>query len=239
MTELITINNGNIGGEAVQTVNARDLHSFLEIGKDFSSWIKAQIERARLNENRDFVKFTQKGERQILVEYHLAIDAAKHISMMSGTDKGFDVRDYFLECERRAKGADPITLLNDPATMRTLLLSYSEKVLQLEAVNAEMKPKAEFFDAVTGSTTAVDMAVVAKTLNMGIGRNQLFEFLRNKGILDRKNTPYQAFVDRGYFRIVESSYSKPDGSNHVNFKTVVFQKGMDFIRRQYLEQQSS
>jgi len=44
--------------------NARELHGFLEVGKDFSSWIKIQIERARLVENRDFVTLTQKGERK-------------------------------------------------------------------------------------------------------------------------------------------------------------------------------
>jgi anti-repressor protein len=100
---------------------------------------------------------------------------------------------------------------------------------------AEMQPKADFFDAVTGSSTAVDMAIVAKTLDMGIGRNSLFEFLRDNAILDRKNMPYQVYQDRGYFRVVESSYQKPDGSTHVSFKTVVYQKGLDFIRRKLTE----
>jgi anti-repressor protein len=233
MNEIIKIGSDNLGGETIQTVNARDLHLFLGVKQDFSSWIRNQIKRARLIDNRDFITLTKKEDRQILVEYHLTTEAGKSISMMSGADKGFEVRDYFLECERKAK-VNPLSVLNDPAAMRGLLLTYSEKVLQLEATNAEMQPKADFFDAVTGSATAVDMAVVAKTLNMGIGRNQLFEFLREKGILDRKNTPYQMFVDRGYFRIVESSYSKPDGSTHVSFKTVVFQKGMDYIRKMYL-----
>ena len=59
--------------------------------KDFSTWIKKQIERARLVECRDFITLTQKGERNegvrgasISIEYHLAIEAAKHIGMMSG-----------------------------------------------------------------------------------------------------------------------------------------------------------
>jgi len=45
--------------------------------------------------------------------------------MMSGCDKGFEVRDYFIECERRAK--NPLAALNDPAAMRSLLLTYTEK----------------------------------------------------------------------------------------------------------------
>ena len=68
---------------------------------------------------------------------------------------------------------------------------------------------------------------------MGIGRNRLFEFLRSRAILDRKNLPYQSFIDRGYFRTVETSYTKADGTNCINIKTVVYQKGMDYIRKIY------
>lgn len=44
-----------------RAVNARELHAFLEVGKDFSSWIKKQIERCDLVEYQDFEVFTQKG----------------------------------------------------------------------------------------------------------------------------------------------------------------------------------
>ena len=234
MTALIKVEDRNIGPEALQTVDARELHSFLEVKSDFRHWIKNRISDFGFVEETDFTT-VGKNLPGLPVQYFLTLGMAKELAMVERNDKGKEARLYFLECERRVKAIDPMAVLNDPAAMRGLLLTYSEKVLQLEASNAEMQPKADFFDAVTGSATAVDMAVVAKTLNMGIGRNQLFEFLRDKGILDRKNTPYQTFVDRGYFRIVESSYMKPDGSNHVSFKTVVFQKGMDYIRRQYLE----
>lgn len=97
---------------------------------------------------------------------------------------------------------------------------------------AEMKPKAEFYDDVTGSADTISMAEVAKVLNIkGLGRNKLFELLRDKSILQRDNTPYQNYVDRGYFRLIESKYTKPDGSTHINLKTVVYQKGLDFIRK--------
>ena len=45
-----------------KAVNARELHSFLGVGKDFSSCIKKQIERCDLVEFQDFEVFTQKGE---------------------------------------------------------------------------------------------------------------------------------------------------------------------------------
>ncbi len=139
MNALIPIRHCLISEAQVQTVNARELHAFLEIRKDFSSWIKAQIERARLLENRDFTKLTQKGGLacigQTRIDYFLTIESAKHISMLSGTEKGFEVREYFIECERQAKEAvhrDPIQILNDPAAMRGLLLTYmrNEEILK-------------------------------------------------------------------------------------------------------------
>jgi phage antirepressor YoqD-like protein len=76
------------------------------------------------------------------------------------------------------------------------------------------------------------MAQVAKLLNVkGIGRNNLIEILKEKGVLDKKKQPYQKYVDRGYFRVIETPYSLPDGTQRINLKTVVFQKGVDFIRK--------
>lgn len=99
----------------------------------------------------------------------------------------------------------------------------------------DMRPKADFFDAVTESKDAVDVGSVAKVLNMGIGRTRLFERLRNISILMQNNQPYQKYVDAGYFRVIEQKYNKPDGSTHISLKTVVYQKGVDFIRRRLTE----
>jgi len=94
-----------------------------------------------------------------------------------------------------------------------------------------MKPKAEFFDAVADSKDAIDIGSTAKVLNMGIGRNRLFELLRNEGVLMHNNQPYQSFIDRGYFRTIEQKYTKPDGSTHIYIKTLVYQRGLDYIRK--------
>ena len=42
-------------GSTVQTVNARELHSFLESRQDFSTWIKARIEQYGFVENSDYL----------------------------------------------------------------------------------------------------------------------------------------------------------------------------------------
>ena len=122
-----------------------------------------------------------------------------------------------------------------PQTLSQALLLASRQAETIEQQNQlllEQKPKVEFYEAVTGSTDTIDIGSAAKVLNIkGIGRNTLFEILREKGILDARNRPYQSVCDRGYFRVIESTYTKPDGSTHINLKTVVYQKGLDYIRK--------
>lgn len=95
----------------------------------------------------------------------------------------------------------------------------------------EMQPKVAFFNAVAESKTAISMNEVAKVLAIpGYGRNNLFEFLRNKKVLDRYNIPYQRYVDAGWFRVIEQKFMK-NGEVCINTKTLVYQKGVDGIRR--------
>ena len=97
---------------------------------------------------------------------------------------------------------------------------------------AIMQPKADFFDQVASSKDAIDIGTAAKVLKIpGVGRNTLFEKLRQSGVLMNNNQPYQKYIDQGYFRVVEQKYTKPDGSTSINIKTLVYQKGLDFIRR--------
>ena len=112
-----------------------------------------------------------------------------------------------------------------------------DKREQLEKQNRLMSPKAEFYDAVAGSKDAVDLGKVAKVLEVpGIGRNNLFKILRDKAVLQKDNIPYQEFVDRGYFRVLEQKYNKPDGEVCISFKTLVYQKGLDWIRKMITNQ---
>lgn len=111
------------------------------------------------------------------------------------------------------------------------LIVANNIILQKERQIEEMKPKAEFFDAVADSKTAISMNEVAKVLNIkGYGRNNLFEFLRENKVLDRWNVPYQKYVDNGWFRVIEQHYQK-NGEPIVTTKTLVYQKGVDGIRK--------
>lgn len=109
----------------------------------------------------------------------------------------------------------------------------TEKRLAAESKIAIDAPKVEFYDAVTDSKDAVDMKDAAKILNIGMGRNTLFQKMRDIKILMDNNTPYQTYIDRGYFRVIESRWVTPEGETRISFKTVVYQKGMDYLLKMF------
>jgi phage antirepressor YoqD-like protein len=92
-----------------------------------------------------------------------------------------------------------------PQTYQEALRELADRCDVIEQQKLELleqKPKVEFFDAVADSKDAIEIASVAKVLGIkGMGRNNLFELLRNKKILMNNNCPYQKYVDGGYFRV--------------------------------------
>lgn len=100
-----------VGAALVKTTDARDLHRSLEVGRDFSNWIKGRLARYGFVENIDYVKaevFARSGENpggRPKTEYHLTLDTAKEIAMVENNARGRAVRRYFIECEQRAQEA--------------------------------------------------------------------------------------------------------------------------------------
>lgn len=225
MNEIIAVNTDT------QTVSARELHKGLCIEKRFSAWFETNSQN--FIEGEDFkgvyleVQSNQYGGTKEIQDYELSVDMAKHICLMSRTEKGKEVRQYLIDLEKA---------WNTPEQVMARALKLADQTIaNLTLTVAEMKPKADFFDAVADSKSAIPMNEVAKVLNVrGYGRNNLFEFLREQGILDRNNIPYQRYVDCGWFRVIEQAYTK-NGEKHINFKTLVYQKGVDAIRKRLLK----
>lgn len=124
--------------------------------------------------------------------------------------------------------------ISAPKTYSEALRELADQHEKAEALTKQLQeaaPKVEFYEAVTSSTDTMDMLEVSKIL--GTGRNKLFAFLRDQKILlpNKDNLPYQTYIDAGYFKVVESKYNKPDGTVHIGRKTVVYQKGVDFIQK--------
>ena len=225
MNELITVNFDT------KTVSARELYAELEVTDRFSRWFE-RMTAYGFTENEDFTSVksstvVNNGAERELQDYDLSVDMAKHICMVQRTEKAKEVRQYLIDLEKA---------WNTPEQVMARALKLADRTIDnLKTQLLEMKPKADFFDAVADSKTAISMNEVAKVLAIkGYGRNNLFEFLRNEGILDKFNVPYQRYVDCGWFRVIEQKYMK-NGEPVVSTKTLVYQKGVDAIRKRIVK----
>lgn len=105
---LINVFEGTIGNVRQLVVNARDLHGFLQVGKHFASWIQERIGKYEFVENEDFLAISQNreiGHGRGKLEYHIALDMAKELSMVENNDKGREARRYFIAMEKQALAA--------------------------------------------------------------------------------------------------------------------------------------
>jgi phage anti-repressor protein len=144
-TALVPVFTSTIQNQPAQLCNARDLHAFLDVGRDFATWIKDRIAEYGFSENDDYFlidspkRGNQKsrgGDRRSK-DYHLTLDMAKELAMVERNEKGRQVRRYFIECERRALAAvPPAPTLPKSGLGRSLREEIRQAVA--EAVGAEL-----------------------------------------------------------------------------------------------------
>jgi phage anti-repressor protein len=108
MQRLIEVQYGEIGDEEnIPTVDARDLWERLGVKTQFKDWIRRRLGETQLVEGQDFISLLKNEQRDIGAivkkEYSLSMDAAKHIAMLERSDKGKQVRQYFITFEKKAK----------------------------------------------------------------------------------------------------------------------------------------
>jgi phage anti-repressor protein len=101
---LIPVFNADIGGILQPAVDARELHHFLGVKRDFSTWIKRRMTECGLVEDSDYL-LTKMGEQlpsgtKYRFEYYLKLDVAKELAMVEKNAKGREARRYFIDCER-------------------------------------------------------------------------------------------------------------------------------------------
>lgn len=89
-----------------QVVNARELWKALEIGRDFSNWVKDRLEAIGAVENVDYCLLAKSGEQNgrggsNRIDYILTMDTAKEMAMLERNEKGKMLRRYFIEAEKR------------------------------------------------------------------------------------------------------------------------------------------
>ena len=237
MEEIIKINQNN-QGEA--QVSARELYQALEVKKSyrFSQWFETNAKQ--LIENEDFTSVdattvVNNGAIKTIQDYSLTVDAAKQIALMSGTEKGKQVRMYFIQVEKAWNSPDQI--MARALTIAQMKLDHKDNLI------AEMKPKALFADAVSASQTSILVGELAKPLKQnGIdtGANRLFTWLRVNGYLIRRkgtdyNMPTQKSMELGLFEIKEHNHINSNGVNVTTKTPKVTGKGQQYFINKFLQ----
>lgn len=228
------IHDFELGGSPARVVDARELHAFLGNKDHFATWIKDRIKQYDFVEGRDFASFSEVSEKggRPSIEYAITIDMAKELSMVERNDQGKKARAYFIECERVArevKPIDPIQVLNDPAAMRGLLLTYSEKVLALEAKVEEQGEKVAALDRIAMADGSLCITDAAKALQ--VRPKDLFDYLRSHGWIYRRagtahDVGYQSRVNAGDLEHKVTTVLKADGSEKVVEQVRVTPRGL-------------
>ncbi|HEK9750666.1 phage antirepressor KilAC domain-containing protein [Streptococcus equi subsp. zooepidemicus] len=220
-------------------VSARQLHKTLEVKTRFSQWVEQNFKI--LEEGYDFTSVVgttvvNNGAVREIQDYALSLDAAKNLAMVSKTDKGKEVRQYFIQVEKDFNSPEKI--------MARALLMADKKVHKLEAQIEADRPKVLFANAVEASETSILIGDFAKILRQNgyeIGQNRLFEWLRNNGFLIRKkgesyNMPTQRSMDMKLFEVKERTHQEPNGSIRISKTTKLTGKGQQYFINKFLNQ---
>lgn len=176
----------------------------------------------------------------VLKEYHLTLSVAKELSMLENNKKGREARLYFIECERRAKqvATPQINLANaleNPLTIKQLLL---ESINQLEDLRNEvstLKPKAEALEGLKRSDGLFGLIEAAKILE--IRPKDLTDYLRKHEWVYRRAPgapllPYQDKIKKGFMDCPAITIQRPDGTEKVLPSAKITSRGLACLREQ-------
>ena len=128
-----------------------------------------------------------------------------------------------------AKPIDPMKLLADPHTLRNALLTYSEKVIELEQQVEVMQPTVEAFDRIATADGSLCLTDTAKALQMR--PKDLISWLNQKQWIYKRTGSahylgYQEKVQSGYLEHKVTEITRGDGSNKITEQVRVTPKGL-------------
>lgn len=220
-------------------VSGRQLHEALGVKTEYRKWFGRMAEYG-FEENQDFARVTQKcptpGGLQDMTDHIIKLDMAKEIAMIQRTDKGKEVRQYFIQVEKDFNSPEKI--------MARALLMADKKIHKLETQIEADKPKVLFADAVSASHTSILVGELAKLISQNgykIGANRLFSWMRENGYLIKRkssdwNMPTQRSMDLKLFEIKETNVQHADGHITVNKTPKVTGKGQQYFINKFLSE---
>lgn len=237
-TQFPVVAEGAIGGASIQTVNARDLHTFLEVGKMFANWIKDRIDQYDFANGVDYVVIAETGKNSSggrpSREYHISLDMAKELSMVERNEKGKEARQYFIRMEKKARAGAPAAIdVRDPGQLASIAIQLIEvnKELEARAITAEAaieaaKPKTSFYDQFANSDGLFGLQNVGRILseppNKFVGwLKQTFLFYQGKALVPRAE-----YVRMGIFEVKSEIIE-----DKARYRTWVTPKGVQYLAK--------
>ena len=222
-------------------VSGRQLHETLGVKTRYNDWFNRMTEFG-FTENEDYLAITQKrvtaqGNATNQTDHIIKLDMAKEIAMIQRTDKGKEVRQYFIHVEKDFNSPEKI--------MARALLMADKKVHKLEAQIEADRPKVLFADAVSASKSSCligELAKILKQNGIDIGQNKLFQWLRSNGYLisrrgDSWNQPTQKSMQLKLFELKVTNINHADGHTTTNTTTKVTGKGQQYFVNKFLNQE--
>nr|DAQ25412.1 MAG TPA: hypothetical protein [Caudoviricetes sp.] len=211
MTELIKVNYDNADRP---TVSGRELHEALGVETPYTTWVKRMCEYG-FSENVDFATCFPNLESenqhggQNKIDHQLTIPMAKELCMLQRTDKGKQMRQYFIAVEEQWNSPDAImarALQLSNAKLKEMQITVSTLTVE----NQIMKPKAEYFDELVDRNLLTGIRETAGEL--GVKQNQFVAFLLEKKYMYRdkkgKLTAYAKPLSDGLFERKECMNEK-------------------------------
>lgn len=240
VNELIATSQ-NEKGEII--VNGRDLHEFLEVKTEYKDWFPRMVEYGFI-EGVDYIQFTEKVDAQKRARTYeqknhaIKLDMAKQLGMLQRTEKGMQIREYFLKLESFWNSPEMVEQRYNEIRNKKIENLVQEKFL-LENKLEEQKPKVLFAEAITSSRDSIligDLANLLTQNGIKVGRNTLFKWLRENEYLQKNsNRPMQSALDKRLFEIHESSYFKKDRSTGISLTTKVTGHGQEYFLNKFLK----
>ncbi|WP_212112993.1 antA/AntB antirepressor family protein [Bartonella queenslandensis] len=237
MNTLIEISEQVIDQETVQTVNARELHAFLEVKTSFKDWIIRRIQDCKFKEGYDFCSFlSESSGGRPSKEYHITLDMAKHLSMIERNDKGHEARQYFIKCERLLKQVTtPQIDYSKPEALLGVLNHLQSQIKQKDNTIAELTPKAEALEGLKRSDGLFGLIEAAKMLE--VRPKDLTDYLRKHDWVYRRAPgapllPYQDKIKKGFMDCPVITIQRPDGTEKVLPSTKITSRGLACLKEQ-------
>jgi phage anti-repressor protein len=108
--QLVPVFAGTISNQTVQLCNARELHTAMQVQRDFSTWMKSRIEQYGFIDGEDFIVIDspkrgnqKRGGDVRSIDYHITLDMGKELAMVERNEFGKAARRYFIALERQTK----------------------------------------------------------------------------------------------------------------------------------------